>query len=222
MIAALAETRTKPGELLREAKELLDEAQRLQDLAVAAERARGTSWETIGEILDGVTKSAAQKRYGQRVNTLTKELKIDTFLDANGHVNGSWEVVSDIAERHRARVDSPGPWRELLHAVRAFRDSAEPAESTPAESLSLEERVARLEKLAADARDAPLVTGLAPAMARLEKQLAANARGPSKTGDAALARYEKKQAADALGGSPKTGLDPAKPSGRDQSQQGRP
>ncbi|MEU0424277.1 hypothetical protein ABZ235_11785 [Streptomyces canus] len=55
-----------PGQLLTQAKRLMDQAQKLVDQAVIAERARGTSWETVGEVLGGVTKSAAQKRYGVR------------------------------------------------------------------------------------------------------------------------------------------------------------
>ncbi|WP_327187906.1 hypothetical protein [Streptomyces sp. NBC_01334] len=53
-----------PGQLLRQAKRLADEAARLLEQAVVAERIRGTSWDTIGEVLGGVTKSAVQKRYG--------------------------------------------------------------------------------------------------------------------------------------------------------------
>jgi hypothetical protein len=58
-----------PGQLLRQAKRLRDEAERLVEQAVVAERAKDTSWETIGEVLDGVTKSAAQKRFGSRVTS---------------------------------------------------------------------------------------------------------------------------------------------------------
>ncbi|MEU9271957.1 hypothetical protein AB0E04_42125 [Streptomyces sp. NPDC048251] len=64
---ALAAAEAAPGQLLRQAKRLLDQAQKLVDQAVIAERMKDTSWETIGEVLGGVTKSAAQKRFGPRV-----------------------------------------------------------------------------------------------------------------------------------------------------------
>ncbi|WP_307160599.1 hypothetical protein [Streptomyces rishiriensis] len=65
---ARAAAEAAPGQLLRQAKRLLDQAQKLVDQAVIAERMKDTSWETIGEVLGGVTKSAAQKRFGPRVN----------------------------------------------------------------------------------------------------------------------------------------------------------
>lgn len=64
-----------PGDLLRQAKRLLDHAQDLVDQAVIAERVKGTSWEAIGTALDGVTKSAVQKRFGGRVSEWTKEFE---------------------------------------------------------------------------------------------------------------------------------------------------
>ncbi|MFD0208929.1 hypothetical protein ACFVH9_07315 [Streptomyces hirsutus] len=56
-----------PGHLLRQAKRLLEQAEKLVEQAVVAERIKGTSWDVIGDVLGGVTKSAAQKRYGTRV-----------------------------------------------------------------------------------------------------------------------------------------------------------
>ncbi len=62
-----------PGHLLRQAKRLADEAEKLVELAVVAERLKETSWETIGETLNGVSKSAAQKRFGPRVTKWAAE-----------------------------------------------------------------------------------------------------------------------------------------------------
>lgn len=67
-----------PGQLLRQAKQLLDEAEKLVEEAVIAERAKDTSWETIGDVLDGVTKSAAQKRFGKQVSLWS--VQSDTVL----------------------------------------------------------------------------------------------------------------------------------------------
>jgi hypothetical protein len=95
-----------PGQLLRQAKRLADQAQELMEQAVVAERAKGTSWETIGEVLDGVTKSAAQKRYGARVN--------------------AWVELRNLMEHSAPTLGNPKPlftrayndlWDEWKHAA---------------------------------------------------------------------------------------------------------
>ncbi|MGW5569524.1 hypothetical protein ACWEWD_39750 [Streptomyces tendae] len=62
-----------PGQLLRQAKRLRDQAEKLVEQAVVAERLKETSWEVIGETLNGVSKSAAQKRFGPRFTAWVKE-----------------------------------------------------------------------------------------------------------------------------------------------------
>lgn len=96
-----------PGQLLRQAKRLIDQAQELLDQAVVAERLRGTSWETIGGVLDGVTKSAAQKRYGVHVNEWVvqnvqpvevddEKLKLPDFPKAYEHLLNRWKGVGEV------------------------------------------------------------------------------------------------------------------------------
>ncbi len=59
---------------MRYARQLLHQAEKLVEQAVVTERSKGTSWDVIGEELGGVTKSAAQKRYGARVERWKSEL----------------------------------------------------------------------------------------------------------------------------------------------------
>ncbi|MCX4672547.1 hypothetical protein OG453_38895 [Streptomyces sp. NBC_01381] len=58
---------TPPGQLVEQARRLVDEAQEILKLAVVAERMRGTSWDTIGAADGNSTKSATHKRYSAQV-----------------------------------------------------------------------------------------------------------------------------------------------------------
>jgi len=74
-----ADSFARGGELVEEAEVLVRVAENVRLLAVAAERARGVSWETIGEALGGsggVSKQAAQKRFSERV----EQLELDVLL----------------------------------------------------------------------------------------------------------------------------------------------
>jgi hypothetical protein len=53
----------EPGDYLREALLVAREVKRLMAAAVLVERARGMSWERIGEIAGGITKQSAQKKW---------------------------------------------------------------------------------------------------------------------------------------------------------------
>lgn len=68
------------GELLDSADEVLSAARRLVELAVAYERSSGTSWQTIGEVLD-VSRQAAHERYAGYVEELNKNLAVSWALD---------------------------------------------------------------------------------------------------------------------------------------------
>lgn len=52
-----------PGETVGLAAELVEQAQEVLTRAVLYERQKGTSWEAIGEQLDGITKQSAHGRY---------------------------------------------------------------------------------------------------------------------------------------------------------------
>jgi hypothetical protein len=89
--------------MLRQAKKLADEAQQLVEMAVATEREKGTSWETIGEVLDGVTKSAAQKRYGAKIAALQEDTDNpgdDPFVYMHGRLELGWANIARTVKDH--------------------------------------------------------------------------------------------------------------------------
>lgn len=114
------------GHLLRQAKRLLDQAQVLVEQAVIAERAKGTSWETIGKVLDGVTKSAAQKRYGARYEAWTNSPEMRRALGAYGipkydiEVGLPYGVLRDEWKAAGQIVDAQGLIAELNNATTAL------------------------------------------------------------------------------------------------------
>src|SRR5215204_3594062 len=59
----------RPGELIADAVALRHEAEDVVRLAVAAERAAGTSWQEIGERLD-VTRQSAHERFARAVEQI--------------------------------------------------------------------------------------------------------------------------------------------------------
>ncbi|MFD6434537.1 hypothetical protein [Streptomyces venezuelae] len=73
-----------PGELVEQAMRLVKHAEGLLEQAVISERMRDTSWERIGKALGGVTKSAAQKRFGSSATAYSR-----------GIVNGDFDVYDD-------------------------------------------------------------------------------------------------------------------------------
>ncbi|MEV5903402.1 hypothetical protein [Streptomyces sp. NPDC052127] len=101
-----------PGDLLRQAAQLSDAAEALVETAVIAERAKGTSWEVIGEVLGGVSKSAAQKRWGQVIAKWREtneghpyerhpfaRLEFLEFAVANDELQEAWQKVTEVVER---------------------------------------------------------------------------------------------------------------------------
>lgn len=69
------------AELVELAQRLVAQAEDVLELAVASARERGVSWEQIGELLpgadgSGVSRQAAAKRFGERV----EQLQVDTLL----------------------------------------------------------------------------------------------------------------------------------------------
>jgi hypothetical protein len=59
-----------PGDYVHEALQLLQRAERLAALAVVVERARGTTWETIGQSAGQITKQSAQRRWATAAETV--------------------------------------------------------------------------------------------------------------------------------------------------------
>ncbi|MCX4406444.1 MULTISPECIES: hypothetical protein [unclassified Streptomyces] len=106
-----------PGELLAQAAQLAEQAQLVVERAVIAERAKGTSWEVIGEILGGVSKSAAHKRWGTTVARWRESAEIarrlpdappDDLVDfslAYDELEGAWKQATEIVDRQPLLAD---------------------------------------------------------------------------------------------------------------------
>ena len=92
-----------PGEAVRQAQQLVLTANAVLDAAVVAERARGTSWEEIGDAL-GITRSTAHGRFRRAVDAFAAlESEIDAELDARLNLEKSWETVRDHAAARAVR-----------------------------------------------------------------------------------------------------------------------
>ncbi|MFF4733345.1 hypothetical protein ACFY3M_50740 [Streptomyces mirabilis] len=86
--------------------------------AVIAERAKGTSWEVIGDILGGVSKSAAQKRWGtvvarwrESADVAPRKLPayvpddLAEFSAAYDELDGAWKQATEIVARQPLLAD---------------------------------------------------------------------------------------------------------------------
>lgn len=86
--------------------------------AVISERAKGTSWEVIGEILGGVSKSAAQKRWGTVVAQWRESADVDPgklpayvpddlaeFSTAYDELDEAWKQATKIVDRQPLLAD---------------------------------------------------------------------------------------------------------------------
>jgi tetratricopeptide (TPR) repeat protein len=78
-----------------EAHQLVLASEELLQAAVAAERNRGVSWETIGEAL-GITRSTAHGRFADRLENGTDE------TDAERELHLAWRRIRTMAEGHLA------------------------------------------------------------------------------------------------------------------------
>jgi hypothetical protein len=128
------------GELVEAAQRMVREAEDVRLLAVAAERARGVSWETIGEALGDVSRQAAQQRFGERVD----ELELDVLLplrtsgagDGLSHTAGPDAAVAPDAclkrldawaQRHHEQSD---PGEEFIDQLVSHGLRQRPREAT--------------------------------------------------------------------------------------------
>lgn len=127
-----ADSYARGGELTEEAERLVAGAEYARVLAITTERARGTSWETIGENLrpdarqsaekpsgepDGVSKQAARKRFGDAVDEVLEGILFPAREGGPGYL-GWWAcpdglsdpegTIRDLdawADRHRELTD---------------------------------------------------------------------------------------------------------------------
>ena len=112
-VTTYADGFARGGELVEEADRLVSAAQDVRLLAVAAERARSVSWETIGVALGGVSKQAAQKRFSERVD----ELQLDVLLPQRegAHDAIGWMAGPDAAARPDETIERLDAWAQRHH-----------------------------------------------------------------------------------------------------------
>ena len=114
-----------PGEAVRQAQQLVLTANAVLDAAVVAERARGTSWEQIGDAL-GVTRLTAHGRFRGAVDAFARgESDIEAELGARLNLERAWETVRDRAAARAVR--------DNLVLLSAQMSRAIDSESIPAE-----------------------------------------------------------------------------------------
>ncbi|MER7983787.1 hypothetical protein [Streptomyces sp. NPDC095817] len=95
------------------------------DQAVIAERMKNTSWEAIGAELGGVTKSAAQKRFGQAVTTWMQEFEREV-LSSDPYAVGfptAWEQLASCWEAADGIVHAQEDIAALTNATAAASGS---------------------------------------------------------------------------------------------------
>lgn len=112
------------AELVGEAQRLVRLAEEVLDLAVAATRARGVSWQQIGEQLD-VTKQSAQGRFGESASRVADGILFPRRDHGDGGLgwwayptaatedpDGTLRALNEWAERHREPYDPGHPTHE--------------------------------------------------------------------------------------------------------------
>jgi hypothetical protein len=96
----------RPGDLVDEALALVRDADQVLRLAVAAERAAGTSWQEIGERLD-ITRQSAHERFARAVEEITDGVLFpEREPDHDGGL-GWWACPDGLEDPERtvARLD---------------------------------------------------------------------------------------------------------------------
>lgn len=141
----------RPGQFVQQANTLRDQAENLLKRAVAHERALGTSWEQIGQALGGVSRSAAQQRFGKS-SRYSKQRTLDQLTI-------QWSRVERLAQDFAALeglqtlsttvastpADTEAAIRNLGHAHSATGTFYVPATSELAQSAAEVERSIDLE-----------------------------------------------------------------------------
>jgi hypothetical protein len=100
--ADAARRNAHPGHFVIQSLRLRKAVERLHLIAIASERARGTSWEQIGDVL-GITKSGAHKRYhGPVTDELARIAQewpgVDPFIAAQDELAAAHATVKMIVE----------------------------------------------------------------------------------------------------------------------------
>ncbi|MGY1437053.1 hypothetical protein [Streptomyces reniochalinae] len=123
-----------PGQLVVQARRLMEKAEELLEQAVIAERQRDTSWEQVGEALGGLSKSAAHKRYGAAVNDWASHYDgTSTEDEVSGQEvfgrNSSFVVAYRLVERTWEEAEEIVDDQELLADLREATTAASGAGS---------------------------------------------------------------------------------------------
>ena len=108
-----ADARAQSGELVADAGRLLRDAEGVLLLAIATERARGVSWEAIGEGLGGISKQAAQQRFADRVEELVTDVLLPHRQGPPGGLG--WTAGPDAAARPEQTVRHLDAWAKRHH-----------------------------------------------------------------------------------------------------------
>lgn len=94
-----------PGRHAADAHELVEVAKQILERAVIAERMRGTDWQTIGDALAGITRSAAHDRFSAAVRAFQTRTEQGRQLHAEAGLDEAWERVTALAERRSTRAE---------------------------------------------------------------------------------------------------------------------
>ncbi|MCX5216111.1 hypothetical protein OG689_44055 [Kitasatospora sp. NBC_00240] len=99
----------EPGQHVRHAARLVEQANQLLAQAVVADRARGNSWDEIGAAL-GVTRSTAHGRYGTTYRRWAKHpvAGVDQVAEAVWELDQLWDGIQELAAEHGLQVNIPG------------------------------------------------------------------------------------------------------------------
>lgn len=139
-----------PGVLVEEAAGLMSAAQRALELAVTAERTRGTAWSEIGERL-GVTRQTAHVRFAPRVAEILETILFPVREGAEGGLG--WSACPEGLEdpdatarrldewvaRHHESCD--GPLAENAVSAKLMREPQEGASAAITLSAKLANRL---------------------------------------------------------------------------------
>jgi hypothetical protein len=122
------------GELIENARQLVSQAERVLELAVAAERGTSVSWETIGEALE-VTRQTAHARFAQKVEDVLDDVLFPAREGTDGQL-GWWACPDGLedpvktvqrldawATRHRERTDPERGERPVSENLQTGRNA---------------------------------------------------------------------------------------------------
>lgn len=128
-VTTYADSYAHGGEFIEAANGLAGDARFLLTLAAAYERARGTSWEAIGETL-GITRQSAHTRFAEDIERLNKTLTESWLLGDEPRLIDLPEGAADPA----GTADRLDRWairhRENTDPL-AYKDEDDPARARP-------------------------------------------------------------------------------------------